>query len=392
MLEEIIRREDVRGLLENIFNSARYYDKESTNSMGYQMHFGVQQILFLVYDALFKYKLIINDMSYFEDFIEQVDKLIKRIDNFYDISCGINRIIGRVCAFKLGVKDIDEKASKNRVLKHIYDRYILNGYYIHGYSSHYYKDILENGFIIDNYNNYYDKFLKVQEILKIKGHGDILEKDFYIKKVEFTDSLLLGCYYSVNAPMFFSNLLCRNCFINNQENIDSYSKNDYQACLKNIYKLINGLNLNDEEKNIFIDAFKSEWKLLDKDNNNISLMLIPRDLFIDSMINIDSFIEENKEVSFVDCVCKLLEHNDNIVVNDDIMKRHITFINLDNYKKYVRSDKKDSLKVELEKTFVNNEDEFAFSNTYGKVSILLLVGTVLITLGVILTILMFSFS
>ena len=390
MLDEIIKRKDVRNLLENICNSARYYDKKSTNSLGYEMYFGIQQILFLFYDSLFKYKLIIDDMSYFEDFLEQVEKLIKRIDNFYDISNGINRIIGRVCAFKLGVKDVEEKSSKNRILKYIYNKYILNGYYIHGYSSHYYKDILENGFIIDNYPNYYDKFLKVQGILRNKNHGDILDKDFYTKKVEFTNSFLLGCYYSVNSPMFFSNLLCRNCFIDNQESIDNYSKNNYNACLKNLYKLINRLNLNDEEKNIFVDAFKSEWSLLEKDNSNISLMLIPRDLFMDSMINIDNFIEDNKEISFVDCVCKLLEQNSSIIVNDDIMKRHITLINLDNYNSYMKDDKKDSLKEELEKSFINNEDEFAFSNTYGKVSMLLLGGTLLITLGVILTILMFS--
>ena len=34
-------------LLEEICNSARYYDKKSSNCMGYQMYFGVEQILFL---------------------------------------------------------------------------------------------------------------------------------------------------------------------------------------------------------------------------------------------------------------------------------------------------------------------------------------------------------
>ena len=72
------------------------------------------------------------------------------------------------------------------------------------------------------------------------------------------------------------------------------------------------------------------------------------------------------------------------------MKRQITFVNLDGYKKYVKEEKKDNLKTELEKTFITSDDEFAFSNTYGKVSILLLVGTMLIAVGVILTMLMFS--
>ena len=390
MLEDIIRREDVSELLEDICNSARYYDKKSTNSMGYQMYFGVEQILFLFYDALFKYKIIIDDMSYFDDFFEQIDKLIRKIDNFYDIGNGINRIIGRICAFKLGIKEVEDESSKEEVIRYIYNKYMVNGYYIHGYSSHYYGSVLENGFPIDQYNHLYDKFIKVQKILREKNHGRILEKDFSEKKIEFTDSLLLGCYYSVNSPMFFSDLVCRNEFLKKREYVDDYSKNDYNACLKNLYRVINELELSEAEKNIFVDAFKSEWKLIDKSNSNISLMLIPRDLFSDTLIDIDEFINENKETSFADSVCKLFGQRSSVVVKDDIMKRHITLINLNGYKKYVKEEKKENIKTELEKTFITSDDEFAFSNTYGKVSMLLLVGTMLITMGVILTILMFS--
>ena len=390
MLDEIIRRDDVSQLLEDICNSARYYDKRSTNSLGYDMCFGVEQILFLFYDALFKYKMIIDDMSYFDDFFEQIDKLIRKIDNFYDISNGINRIIGRICAFKLDIKDVEDEQSKEEVLRYIYDKYMVNGYFIHGYASCYYGNIFENGFYIDQYHHLYDKFIKVQNILNKKKHNKIISKDFNDKKVEFTDSLLLGCYYSANAPMFFSNLLCRNEFIKKQEYLDDYARGDYNACLKNLYRVMNGLKLRDSQKNIFIDAFKSEWKLLDKSNSNISLMLIPRGLFRDSLINIDSFIRDSKNDSFAEAVCKLFNHRTSVVVKDDIMKRHITFVNLDGYKKYVKEEKKDNLKTELEKTFITSDDEFAFSNTYGKVSVLLLVGTMLIAVGVILTMLMFS--
>ena len=390
MLEEIIRREDVSKLLVDICNSARYYDKKSSNSMGYQMYFGVEQILFLFYDALFKYKIIIDDMSYFNDFFEQVDKLIRKIDNFYDISNGLNRIIGRICAFKLGVKDVEDCESKEEVIRYIYDKYMVNGYYIHGFASHYYGNILEEGFFVEEYKNVYDKFLKVQGILNKKNHSKILEKDFNEKKVEFTDSFLLGCYYSVNAPLFFSKMICGNEFIKKQEHVDDYAKGDYDACLRNLFKIINGLGLSESEKNVFVDAFKSEWKLIDKSHSNISLMLIPRDLFRDSLIDIEKFISDNIDSSFADTICKLLGYKSGIVVRDDIRKRHITLVNLDGYKKFVKEEKKDTLKDELERSFVTSDDEFALTNTYGKVSVLLVLGTLLITVGVILTMLMFS--
>lgn len=390
MLDELIRRDDVENLLEDICNSARYYDKKITNSMGYQMYSGVEQILFLFYDALFKYKIIIDDMDYFDDFFVQIDKLIRKIDNFSDISNGINRIIGRICAFKLGIKDVEEAESKEEVLRYIYEVYMVNGYYIHGYSSHYYGSIYDKGFVVEQYNNLYEKFKRVQEILKKRKHPAILSKDFSLKQVEFTDSLLMGCYYSVNSPMFFSKLLCRNEFIDDPDEIDAYSKNDYDSCLKNLYKVMAKLRLNEYEKNVFLDAFKSEWKLLDKSNSNISLMLVPRKVLREYIFNIDLFINDNKDVDFAESICKLLGQKNNVVVSDDIAKEDIVLLNLFGYKKFVKEEKKETLKSELEKTFITSDDEFAFSNTYGKVSMLLLLGTMLITLGVIFTIIMFS--
>jgi hypothetical protein len=180
----MLRRKDVQKMLNDICNSECYYNKKMNKSMDYQLFTDIEEILFLFYDALFKYKIIIGDMSYFQEYLEQIDKLIRKIDNFYDISNGLNRIIGRICAFKLGVKDVEDCESKEEVIRYIYDKYMVNGYYIHGFASHYYGNILEEGFFVEEYKNVYDKFLKVQGILNKKNHSKILEKDFNEKKVE----------------------------------------------------------------------------------------------------------------------------------------------------------------------------------------------------------------
>ena len=73
-----------------------------------------------------------------------------------------------------------------------------------------------------------------------------------------------------------------------------------------------------------------------------------------------------------------------------MMALRLLFQNLSHYKKFVKDEKKESITSELEKTFITGDDEFAFSNTYGKVSVLLLIGTMLITIGVILAMIMFS--
>lgn len=389
MLDSLLEREDVKKILVDICNSARYYAKETSSSMGYQMYSGSSQLLFLFYDALFKYKLIIEEMYYFNDFLEQVDKLIRKIDSFSEIGYGINRIIGRVCAYKLGINDIDTDYAKETVLRYIHDKYIVNGYFIHGYTPHYYSSILENGFSPENYKNLYAKFRNVQNILKEKKHLSLMDKDFDAEAVSFTDSFLMGCYYSVNSPMYFSKLVSKNEFIDDDLSLDAYAMGDYELCLKNLYKVCAKLKLNDTEKYIFLDAFKSEWKLLEKNSSTISLMLVTRSsLGVD--FDIDKFITEVKDNSFIEAVCKLLGQRSNVLVSKYIRKDDITLLNLSSSKKYTKEEKKDSLAVELERTFIRSDDEFAFSNTYGKVSILLLVGTMCITIGVILTMLSFS--
>ena len=97
MLDEMLNRKDVSKMLRDICNSECYYDKKMNKSMDYQLFTDVEEILFLFYDALFKYKIIIDDMSYFSEYLEQIDKLIRKIDNFYDISNGINSF--RICLY-----------------------------------------------------------------------------------------------------------------------------------------------------------------------------------------------------------------------------------------------------------------------------------------------------
>lgn len=388
MLDELIEREDVSKVIVDICNSARYYNKTINNSVDHQIYSDSDQILFLFYDALYKYKVIIGDMEYFSDFLIQVDKLIRKLDNYYDICYGINRIIGKVCAFKLGIDDIDDNESKESILKYIYKKYILNGYYIHGYSSHYHSQLINDGIKIEEYNNLYDEFIMIQDILRKKDYLNILDKDFSVKEISFTESMLMGCYYSVNAPMFFSKFLCHNDFIS--KNVDAYAKNNYDLCYKNLQKLCYKLDLSDMERNKFISTFKKQWKQLDKSNSNISLVLVPRKLIDDKIFDIDDFISDNKDLDFNDIVYKLLSSKNSVSCIKNINKEDIILINLYGVNKYIKEEKKESLVTEIERTFIRNDDEFAFSNVYGKVSVLLLLGMLFIMAGVIVTIITFS--
>lgn len=383
MFEDILNKEDVSRILSNICNNAKYYEKK-INVSDYKMNSGVQQMLFIFYEALYKYKLIICDMKYFSDYLQQVNKLIKKIDNFKDISYGIDRIIGRICAFKLGHNKVDEDLVKEQVLRYIYDRYFINGYYIHGYSGCYYENILQEGFLVEQYNNLYSDFRMIQKVLKEKNCENLLVKDFSTREVSFTDSFMLGCYYSVNSPMYFSTFLCKNEFIDNENMMSAYSNNDYGLCFKSLNKITNELGLDVEQKGLFTNTFYNEWKLLDKDNSKINLLLVPR-LVLKEKFNIEEFITNNRENDFFDSVCKLLEQNENVVSSYNIRKEDILFVSLPNYKEYIGSKKKKRKSGKIKEEFNNQDYDFSFSGRYGKASLLMLIGILFIILGVVLT-------
>ena len=206
VLDKILKRDDVSTFIYEVENNARYYDKKSENSVSYQLYVDNEQALFIVYSALLKYQIIIEDIYYFDEYLEQLEKLFKKLDNFNDICLGINRLIGSICASKLGIKNVEE--NKEEVLRYIYDKYIVDGYFVHGYSSCYEDNIKDNGFKPEEYKNNYNEFMNVNRIFAKYNVLNILDKDFSKKEVKFTDSFIMGCYYSINSPGYLYRLLC----------------------------------------------------------------------------------------------------------------------------------------------------------------------------------------
>lgn len=391
MLDELIKREDVLKLLKEICNNSKFSNKENKKSANYQLFVDIEQTLFLFYDALFKYKVIIDDIYYFDEYLEQLEKLFKKLDNVADISEGINRILGTSCIKKLNLKDEKIEIVREKVLRYIYDKYISSGYFLHGYASCYRADLEEVGLVPEEYRKLYDKFEIVQDILKKHDALEIMDKDFTSREVVFTDSMTMGCYYAVNAPMYFSNLLCKNKFVTNEEEVAAYFKNNYDKCLKNISRLCVKLELSDKEKKIVLDTFNEEWQLLRKPSNLITLVAVKRKVLSKEVpFSIYEFISNCQEDTLGEAVGKLVgTRNNNISCSKVISKDELLFIELPGYQQVVKATKKKDEKT-LEKNSVDFEtdDEFFFSNVYGKVSILLLMGTLFITLGVMITIIM----
>ena len=215
MLDEYFVKTSVLRMIKEIKNNERYFNKKNNFFPDSFFSIGNEAALYIFYDALYKYKIIIDDEFLFDDYLDQIEKLYRKLDNFDDIKYGINKLICSSLITKLDVRDPDGKDGKEKVIKHVYDKYIRNGYFIHGFNYTYINDIKNNGFTPEVYENYYDRFSEVNKIFEKYNCSNIINKDFDMKDVYFTDDLVMGCFYSSYAPLFYYKFLFNEeCFGN----------------------------------------------------------------------------------------------------------------------------------------------------------------------------------
>ena len=113
MLDDYLKKESVLNVIGEIKNNPKY----NGNSVSFRdsAFSSIEISLYSFYDALFKYKVIVDDDTLFDDFIEQVNKLYKKIDNFNDILLGINKLVGYMVIKHLKIKDINDPRQKKEV-------------------------------------------------------------------------------------------------------------------------------------------------------------------------------------------------------------------------------------------------------------------------------------
>ena len=371
MIDSILKREDVLKLLREIAQNNRYNKKEKLDSIDYSNYVLFEQSLFIVVDALYKYSVIIEDEKYLKDFVEELNLLIKKIDNYSDIGIGVNKLITKFVVLKLGYKEKEEE-NKNEILNYVYKKYISEGYLFHAISDVYKDSIIREGFVPQQYNNLYTKFKELSDIVG----EDILDNDFSKTSVSFTDSFLKAYYYAINSPMYFYNIFCNNKLLTKATDKNAYMENNYDNCFNNLNKVIYKLDLNSEKANFVRDVCNKEWNLINRSNYCPTVMVVKRSLLLKD----DKLIIPNDDVELYEAVGKIISSKyDNIECNFRIDSSNIKFISLFKYSDLVKEDKK------IVSTDVVEESN---SNEYGKVSLLLLSGALLITLGVIITMVM----
>lgn len=376
MLSSIFEQQVVVEFLNKIAHNPRYYDKKKKDSINYEKFSGLEQPFFLVFDSLLKYQILIGDLEHLNDFIHHLDLLWYKIDNFHDINEGTYKILVKFCARKLGFQNKVEE-HRREILEYIYQKYIVEGYLYHGISDVYIPSIQEKGFSPQIYENYYSQFEQLQK----QYPAFFSDMDFHHNYVSFTDDFIMACYYATYSPFYFSNFLCPQT--TKKVELNSYAKRDYIGCFKQLRQSLKAKEVKEEDIRKIEDLCNLEWKLLRQNESKPTIMLVKRSAFSKNLIlGIDEILRDKKEdigvlaSHIMDYKLNSLSWKDSISPND------ITFVTIP-YAKFIIEQEVGPVEVIL--PTVHPED----NSEDGKVSFLLLLGSALILLGVVVSIIMF---
>lgn len=374
MLSSIFEQQVVVEFLNKIAHNPRYYDKKKKDSINYEKFSGLEQPFFLVFDSLLKYQILIGDLEYLNDFIHHLDLLWYKIDNFHDINEGTYKILVKFCARKLGFQNKVEEHRKE-ILEYIYQKYIVDGYLYHSISDTYISSIQEKGFSPQNYENYYSQFEQLQK----QYPAFFSDMDFHHNYVSFTDDFVMACYYATYSPIYFSNFLCPQTV--KKVELNSYAKRDYIGCFKQLRQSLKAKEMKEEDIRKIEDLCNLEWKYLRQNESRPTIMLVKRSVFSKNKIRGIEEIIENKKEDIGDLASHIMDYKfSSLSWKDFISPNDITFVTIP-YANFVVEQEVESVEVVLPTVHSDNEED-------GKVSFLLLLGSVLILLGVIVSIIM----
>lgn len=385
MIDDYLKKQEVIDFIDKIKEYPKYNLKNGIDSTNYDENIGNELSLYILYDALLKYKIIIDDDDLFGIFIEQLDKIFKKIDGYENVLIGINKLICYIVIKHLKITDVKTEENRNSIISFVYDKYISNGYYVHGFNSVYEKAIKENGFVSEVYQNNYVEMNSIKEIFN-KYKIDAIKKDFSLNKTFFTDDFIMGCYYSAMSPGYFSGLLFNQILYGNKLRLENYLKPDYDASISDLKRFLNNKSFSDKEKKYILDVVSKEWNYLNTSSKRICLLLVKRNrISSEYKSKIEDFLNDKSDV--YEIVDRMLNSKyANVAFDGVINAEDILIASFDNfYSKKEKVEKPKEIDQNIDKMMKVSLENQEFLDSYGKVYIFLIISSLLISLGVIIS-------
>ena len=375
MLDAYLKKKEVSLFIQELRRNPKYLQKNVHQESHYGQYIGDELALYLFYDSLIKYKMIIDDDSLFDEYVSQVEKIYRKIEDYDDVVRGIHKLLVNLAASSLGIQDIESGEGKKKIIQHFYQKYILDGYFVHGFSTTYEEFMKGRNFIPEKYPNRYHKMFKVQQIIAHYKRF-VMEKDFRVEQVDMTDDFIMGCHYSASSPGYFYQLLT-NCGVEKS----AYLKQDHHAAMSSLKRFMNNRSMKSSDQKNILKIVEEEWNFISRVPRKISLLLVKRNKVMEIPDRLNDYLSSDRDL--YDIIDRILcPRYAAIPLQRPLKYGEYQMISLEDF--YIASKEKEVVSLKDNKQVHSYE----LLNSYGIVSFCLILGSLLITLGVIISIIM----
>lgn len=406
MLDTIFKKDSVKKFFNDLVNGIVYKKKDIPYTISDEKMDVTYYAILMGLDAIIKYEIIIEKEDFFDSYLQEVQLLLRKVDNHNELKTGINKLIVNYCQKLLNLKNITTYENKEIILKHVYNKYIVNGYFYHSFPSIFLDEVNSNGLAVSNYNYEINSVKEVNKIFEKYNIKNVFSKDLNAESpfLALTDSPFMASYYAYHCPYFLNELAVDLLPKDNNYEIDAFFLKDYKKCRKNLsfYLRKSDILLNDNLK--ILDFFDKEWNLFKVENLKPVVCFIKRNVVENNSLNDFNQIMGNIDKDdLIVSVNKILETR----FNDETVKKDISRLSYEiislptleelgfNLQKeeiiensFVEDEQIEVLTEDKSDTSNDNLVNYDFANNYGNTTIVALIGVLLITIGVTIMIIM----
>ncbi len=402
MLDTIFKKDSVKKFFNDLVNGIVYKKKDIPYTISDEKMDVTYYAILMGLDAIIKYEIIIEKEDFFDSYLQEVQLLLRKVDNHNELKTGINKLIVNYCQKLLNLKNITTYENKEIILKHVYNKYIVNGYFYHSFPSIFLDEVNNNGLAVSNYNYEINSVKEVNKIFEKYNIKNVFSKDLNAESpfLTLTDSPFMASYYAYHCPYFLNELAVDLLPKDNNYEIDAFFLKDYKKCRKNLsfYLRKSDILLNDNLK--ILEFFDKEWNLFKVENLKPVVCFIKRSAVENNSLNNFNQIMDNIDNDdLIVSVNKVLETRFNEkVINKDISRQSFEIISLPTLKELGFTSKEEEFietdfKLKEEKEILNESNNndlvrYDLINEYGNSTIVALIGVLLITIGVTVMIIM----
>lgn len=395
-MEKMLNRSDVCTFLQELALHDRFKNIEIPQRFTKNTFILNNYALLFVLDAIIKYQIIIEDEVYFKSYLEQLRRMLKKFTKVQDLTNAVNTMLAKITMQKLNLSNIHSKETKDKTLRYIYDKYIINGYFYYGFSSSYQNEIefigiRKEGLIIDNKINY------INSVLYQYNLGYLYQEE----QTNISDNFLVSAYHAFLAPVYLEKFLKNDIFKNNKYDKTCIYKRDIEQIKNVLIQIANDNKFTQQDKVNFINTFLDILQEDKLNTSNPEIALIKRKAIKKNYLkDIELILKNCEELSLTNSISLIVESRyESYELDEDISNIELDIIKLPTYNDIQKGNER-FIEIESEKKQIKisdlkekpTEENLSIivsppQKSYGAATIAVL-GIMLIIVGTILSIIL----